>query len=346
MLCAAAMWPRILLILAAGVAVGGVLAAAPPQAPAVAPLPLTATPVPLDPRDPARRDVGRLRYMGGVALRSSDTAFGGLSGLAAGPGGWLLSVSDTGNWVAFRTVEARGRLVGVSDGIIAPILDENGKGAVTKSASDAEAVTWERDGSAAVSFEQGHRIQLYANIDPSRPATLRASATETLRFAATGGWPSNGGGEALATLSDGSRLWFQEDGQDRDGRSPALRIAADRTVTSLLYTPPEGYRPSDAVGLSPGLVLIVNRRFTPIEGISVILTTATLDREMVVTEVARLTSPLTVDNLEGLALTRVAGRTFVYLVSDDNFLGMQRTLLLKFELLPHNARRPGATPAD
>jgi hypothetical protein len=36
--------------------------------------------------------------------------------------------------------------------------------------------------------------------------------------------------------------------------------------------------------------------------------------------------------MEGVAIRREAGRIFVYLVSDDNFSKVQRTLLLKFEL--------------
>ena len=50
--------------------------------------------------------------------------------------------------------------------------------------------------------------------------------------------------------------------------------------------------------------------------------------------IARLAPPLTVDNMEGIAIRREGGRTFVYLISDDNQSKVQRTLLLKFELLP------------
>ena len=326
------MMRQILMVCAAGIVVGGVLAAAPPPAPRVAALKLDATPVPLNPEDPAQQRVGRLRYLGGVVLRSPDAAFGGLSGLRA-RGDWLLAVSDTGNWVAWRTIEVRGRLVGVTGGRIAPLLDEAGRPAAAKELGDAEALTWAADGSVAVSFEQDHRIQLYAGIDPTTPASLGAHATRTLRYAATGGWLDNGGGEALVALSDGGTLWFQEEGQDADGWSPVLRLAASGTVETLRYRPPAGYRPTDAIELSPGEVLVLNRRFTPTEGVSAVLTTASVAPNMAAVEVARLSTPLTVDNFEGLTLRREGRRTFVYLVSDDNFLGLQRTLLLKFELL-------------
>ena len=47
-------------------------------------------------------------------------------------------------------------------------------------------------------------------------------------------------------------------------------------------------------------------------------------------DVVTLRPPLTVDNFEGLAVREAAGRTFLYIVSDDNFSGDQRTLLMKF----------------
>jgi hypothetical protein len=51
-------------------------------------------------------------------------------------------------------------------------------------------------------------------------------------------------------------------------------------------------------------------------------------------EIARLERPLTIDNFEGIAARRgPAGETWIYLVSDDNYQVLQRTLLMKFELI-------------
>ena len=47
---------------------------------------------------------------------------------------------------------------------------------------------------------------------------------------------------------------------------------------------------------------------------------------------ARWQPPVTLDNMEGLAIRREGERIFVYLVSDDNLSSLQRTLLMKFEL--------------
>ena len=44
--------------------------------------------------------------------------------------------------------------------------------------------------------------------------------------------------------------------------------------------------------------------------------------------------PLIHDNFEGVAITREGRDTIVWLVSDDNQLFLQRSLLLKFKLDP------------
>ena len=52
-------------------------------------------------------------------------------------------------------------------------------------------------------------------------------------------------------------------------------------------------------------------------------------------EVARFAPPVTVDNMEGIAARKGDnGEPIVYLVSDNNFSPLQRTILLMFELMP------------
>ncbi len=309
------------------------IGAAPPAVSNVQPLPLTSTAVPLNPDDLAQSTVGGLRYLGGLVLNSTTRSFGGLSGLRAGPDGRLLAISDNGNWVSFVTVERGDRLVGVRDGVIAPLLDAGDHKAATKSAGDAESLDWDpRTGEALVSFEQDHRIQRYLGIDPARPATLRAMPAEVIRNPATAGWPANGGGEALAVLGDGSRVLFEEDGEDARGLSPVL-LVKDGVTRQLLYRRPTGYKPTDAGEIAPGELLVLNRHYTVFDGVSAIVARVKVADIMEPQVVARLATPLTVDNMEGLAVRQAGGRTFAYMVSDDNFNGVQQTLLLKFELV-------------
>jgi hypothetical protein len=65
---------------------------------------------------------------------------------------------------------------------------------------------------------------------------------------------------------------------------------------------------------------------------------------------AELRPPLVGENFEGIAVRRGArGRVLIYLVSDDNFNALQRTLLLQFSLpaAPRvAAQRAGAASAS
>ena len=60
-------------------------------------------------------------------------------------------------------------------------------------------------------------------------------------------------------------------------------------------------------------------------------------------EILRLAPPFLADNFEGVAVRTERGRVAIYLVSDDNYFALQRTLLLKFELADEPvARRPAS----
>jgi hypothetical protein len=105
----------------------------------------------------------------------------------------------------------------------------------------------------------------------------------------------------------------------------------------LRYRPPPNYRANDAALLPDGRALVLNRRWTVLQGFTAKLTVLPLDRlapgtERVGREIADFRPPLVVDNLEGLSVTREGGRTIVWITSDDNYLPLQKTLLLKFAL--------------
>ncbi len=147
---------------------------------------------------------------------------------------------------------------------------------------------------------------------------------------------SNSGIEALATLSDGA-LFALAEGRKEETESPAF-LRRDGVWAELSYRRHGGFRPSGAARLPGGDLLVIERSFNIIDGVAVrlrrvaartIVPGARLDG----TAIAVLHPPLTVDNLEGVAVRRTAvGETLIYLVSDDNFSPLQRSLLLMFAL--------------
>ena len=327
---------------------GTVLAAPMPYTALESPVAMTvrATAVPFDASDPAARGTGRLRYVGGVRLTADHPAFGGLSALAVAPDGRALAISDQGHVLAFSIVEAQGRPQAIRDAVMAPLRDTAGR-AGTKLERDAESlsVDWQR-GLAEVALERSNMIYAY-RADPEGVGGFSWTASGAASPSAMRLWPLNGGAEAMTRLVDGRLLLLSEEAPAGEGLAGAVYgpRAADegglRDDKPLLfsYVPPAGFKPTSAATLSDGRVLVLNRQFSLMAGVAaalVLIDPAELKAGATLRghEIARLRPPQTVDNMEGLAVVEQDGRRWLWLLSDDNFLSFQRTLLLKFELLP------------
>jgi hypothetical protein len=155
------------------------------------------------------------------------------------------------------------------------------------------------------------------------------------------GWPPNGGGEALAVLPDGSLVWIAEAARSGDGQAAALLVAAGGMTRPIGIDVVAGFAPTDAVMLDATHLLLLHRRFTGVEtaaAISIVDLAPMLAGGSTAPgrELARWSrgGPWPIDNMEGIALVRRAGKPpLLYLVSDDNFSVTQRTLLLKLEVI-------------
>jgi hypothetical protein len=286
-----------------------------------------ARPVLLDPADPARRRVGALTYLGGWVLSGRDGRFGGWSTLKVS-GDRVVSVSDAGAVLHLHL--ANGRVLSSSvDDLSAGPADGQGK-----ANRDVESMTWAPDGSAVwLGFEHANAIWRY---DRGFRATGHVAPK------AMEDWPSNSGPEAMVRLRNGRFLIFSEDHWLKGGGKEALLFASDpvegrRAPLRFAYQPPAGYLPTDAAELPDGRVVLLNRRVSLLDGFSAVVTLVdpraiVAGKILVPVELARLAPPLTVDNMEGLSVTVENGRPVLWLISDDNFMAFERTLLLKFRL--------------
>lgn len=91
-------------------------------------IPLSTGPIALHPEDNTMRRLGKLEYLGGLELRSSEAAFGGFSGLSVDADGRLSAVSDRGHWFTARIVrDDAGRLADLTEGAMGPLLDTQGR---------------------------------------------------------------------------------------------------------------------------------------------------------------------------------------------------------------------------
>lgn len=303
---------------------------------AAEPIRMSASGVELDARRPNVKRVGQLDFVAGFDLTSRHARFGGYSGMIIDEGGLrLVAVSDLGHWLVARLRrDEAGRLTGVGEAEIHPMLDRNGRPFTIKRAGDAEALESLPDGSLLVAFEQVHLVLRYAGPEPWRSAAEVQAVPAALRRQA-----SNGGVETMARFPDGRLLLVSEADERADGTLSAwLRTGTE--WADLSYAQSDSYRPVDAKVLPDGDLLVLERYFTLLGGFSSRLVRvaagdvrpgATMRGRMI----AEISSPMITDNFEALAVEPAPdGGIFVFILSDDNRVAIERTLLLQFRLIP------------
>ncbi|MEQ1619198.1 MAG: esterase-like activity of phytase family protein [Terricaulis sp.] len=278
---------------------------------------------------------GALRFRGGLELRSSDSAFGGLSGMEVLEDGRLVAVSDNGAWFEAQIVlDETGALVGLSGMRIALMRDENGEAFGSKEEGDSEALAQLQDGRLAVAFEQRQAILLY---DMNRDGPFGA-ATRGPPLAGVRGLPPNVGLEAMATLANGDLLVGAEGGGAGD--TPLWRSSpqtGEEIASQVRYRPALGFSLTSLDRLPNGDLIALERFFAPVIGPRARITRfqeGALTGEVIAAEeLARIAPPLALDNFEAIAAIDMPdGVTRLYILSDDNFSSRQRTLLLAFDL--------------
>jgi hypothetical protein len=291
-----------------------------------------------DAKDNDLKNAGGVVLTGAFQLRSNDRRFGGLSGLSVTPDGKLHAISDRGYWMSATMVsDDEGRLGELTGWEIGALLDPDGAPVLGRYA-DAEGLARGADGSFVVAFEQAHRLWRYPGPGGLRFSPLSLGLPEEISKA-----PANGGIEAIAVLPDGRLLAIAEAFKNSDGSSKGWLIENGR-FAEIAYVPAEGYHATDCVALNDGDVLVLERRLFP-WGI-LRARVARLASESLVPgarlageELFRVEPPLAAENFEGIAAREDPSRgTMIYLVSDDNYLFFQRTLLLQFRW-----RRPRRT---
>ncbi len=299
-------------------------------------------PLVLDESDRERTKVGALTFLNAWELRSDNSNFGGISALVVTNEKRFLAVSDAGTLIGFTL----GHTKRMEDSFIADLPGAFGEN-IDYRDRDSEGMAYDpASGRIWISYEARHAIRRLS------PSIGRIDGIKRLTF--TNGWKANGGVEAIARLPDGRFVIFAETHQRPDGSNSAYLYSGDpieagSQATPFGYRAPKGYRPTDATTLPDGRLLILNRRIGLPDGFSAklaILDPADIetDKAIALNVIATLASPLLVDNMEGLAITQEDGRIIVWIMSDDNFTALQRTILMKFALnLPN--KKPEAETA-
>jgi hypothetical protein len=297
---------------------------------------------------------GALEFRGGLTLSSANPDFGSWSGLDfSADGKTIYAVSDNGIWFTARLVQQDGRLVGIDNPMLAPMLDDDGGPLVGKAKSDAEGLRIaKRDGvdAALVSFEQVADVRAFA-VAPDLALATPSHVTlpkPVHRVAA------NQGLEAIAVAPSDSRLGgatvvIAERSLDQNGNHRGF-VLDGPLAGSFSVRRTGDFDVTDAAFLMTGDLLILERRFRPSEGIAMrirriagpaIAPHATVDGPALI----EADTGYQIDNMEGLAVRLGEdGQTLVNLISDDNHNLLQRTVLLQFVLRPAAPPLPRLRP--
>lgn len=302
-------------------------------------LEITVKPIELNTENPQQKIIGNLKYLKGYSIASDYEHFGGLSGLSYIKKAGDISpvfVSDRGQTGQFK-LDKKYKPYFTSIQFISGIPWKTSN----KRIADAESIVRlkiKNTDYTLISFEHVHRIMAYSEKNKNGiPLPLPAEISLL---------QSNGGLETMELLSDGRLLLMAEHPTNKTkqhlawiGSAPKDDPLDFRYITRLI-APPEGYSPTDVTELPNGDVLVLLRRFTPIDGVSAKfwrIKKSMLDSSDTITGevIATLKPPLSVDNMEGIAVIDVSknGNPIIAVISDDNFNSFQRTLLMIFEIM-------------
>lgn len=288
---------------------------------------MTAGRVALDPADLTRRHVGALTFLGGIALKSHDRAFGGFSSMIT-DGRRFTLLSDGGSYVRFTLTPDWH----VTDTRFAH-LPAGPRTGWEKRDRDSESMA--TDGRHVwVGFESVNAIWRY---DAALTRGERRIRPLPMRR-----WRANGGPETMIRLRDGRFIVIgEEPPKDRKIHQglvfPGDPTRRSRQAYDFRFVPPPGDNVADGCELPDGRLLILTRHFRlPLIFASslMIVDPRTIRPGATVTGnvIATLAAPLVHDNFEAVAATREGDSTIVWLASDDNQLFLERSLLLKFRL--------------
>lgn len=287
-----------------------------------------------------RAQIGLLEFRGGLELTADHADFGGISGLTIDAGGeGFLAVTDRGNWLRGRILSEGDRPVGLADVVIAPMLGGDGRALKSRGTADTEALARTPDG-YAVGVERRQEILGFAGADP-----LKAKARKLASGGPLAALGSNQGPEALAFLpaakggKGGQLVIVAEESQSDENVLPGFLLTGGKLAPFTLVRHPD-YDATDLAIAPDGTSFLLERRFTWMTGVgmrvrrfpaSAIRPGAVIDPELIF-EAGRGAQ---IDNMEALAVhVNAAGETILTVMSDDNFSKLQRTLLLRFAVLP------------
>ncbi|OBY25371.1 esterase-like activity of phytase family protein [Leisingera sp. JC1] len=269
--------------------------------------------------------ISKAQFLGSYTWKLKQSWFGGFSALKISAGGREMTVlSDRATLVTTSLQRKDGLISGVTAHTAHGLRASSGK-VLTGFAGDSEGLAVAPDGSRYISFEGAARVARYRRPDSRAKVLPRPKAFRKL--------PLNKSLETLAIDARGYLYTLPERAFDRQGQIPVWRWNGSRWSRPFSLPPRGGFLPVDADFGPDGRFYLLERDLTLL-GFRSRLRRWDITAAGPVNETMLLqTGPGTHDNLEGLSVWADAGgRMFATMVSDDNFLPLQRTELVEYAL--------------
>lgn len=290
-----------------------------------------------EPRNPEKTRFGALTFRGGLVLTGNHPRFGGFSGLWRSENGSdLVAVTDNGFWLTAKARSEGGRIVGLDEAQLAPILGASGRPLHRSRYFDTESLAI-ADGVAYLGVERTHDVLRFdfGREGVAARARIVAVPREVKRL------PNNRGLEAIAVVPAGHPLAGAvvaiSERSDAEDEATLGVILGGRQPGLFKVARHDGYDITDMAFLPGGDIVLLERWYRPLRGVGMRIRRiagASLKPGALLDGPYLIEADLgqEIDNMEGLCVHRDGAKTVLTLISDDNFSFIQRTVLLEFEL--------------
>ncbi|AZV76457.1 esterase-like activity of phytase family protein [Parasedimentitalea marina] len=264
-------------------------------------------------------------YLGSYTWQINAKWFGGLSALSLSPDGCSMTIlSDRATLATAQIDRDVGQISGIEIKSVHKLRASTG-GVLKGFTKDSEGLAIAPDGTIYVSFEGISRVARHRKASSRAEVLPRPKAFRRL--------PINKALEALASDARGHLYTLPENALNSDGQIPVWRWNGRKWSTPFTLPPKGGFFPVSADFGPDGRFYLLERDYGFFGFRSRLRRWDFTEKGPKNEQILLQTSSGRHDNLEGLSVWRDAtGRLRATMVSDDNFLILQRTELVEYSL--------------
>lgn len=268
-----------------------------------------------------------LDYVGTYVWHEEEPSFGGFSGLEINADGTGFHALSDRAYLYWGRIERNPRGI-VRNMVVAGrahLQDSKGVPLPPGYIGDSEGLAIGSDNDTWISFEGFDRVARYD--DPDRPAVTLPPLPHIK------GMGQNAGLEALAIRKDGTVIAVPEKSENTDTPFTVLALTGNTWAELTQIGRDPGWLPVGADFGPDGWFYLLERNFHGILGFSSRVRRMHLSGTGVTDEEILLeTSPLQYDNLESISVWDDGTGIRLTMMSDDNFLFVQRTEIVEYRL--------------